>query len=315
VPPSQTTTLPPGTVFGAPDKPVPSPNGDNVFYPRPYRASLNNHDEETGPYRHPPAEATAEDSDVNMEGGAGDHQRYLNRYSSGLPSTNIYGESATMRRRTGVSDPIGQGGCGVYGGGVARCCSRGGSSHQQEAWQGKPSGCSCSGPTNTGLGPSTCTSDLTRERRPSSSNFPDGPPFGEDCPRFRGEGNVEGDLDDSFRPLSRSALSMAPPPMMTPSPGVNDADRWGRDNVNTNNGLTRLENLERMVFGEGFMKGLPDGRNPASKDCTGQREEALKPACNCSGNNNNDNNNNNNNNNNNRCAGVRGCFRRSHDDE
>lgn len=253
---SQTTKLPPGTVFGAPDLPVPSPNGDNVFYPRPYRASLNNHDEETGPY--------------------------LSRYSSGLPSSHLCGESAMMMKNTGVFDDVGQGDCGVYDGGGARSGSRSGPAHQQEPWQGEPSGISCSVTANTGLepSPSTYTGDLNGERWSSSSDFPRRLPPGGDYPRSRGEGNVEGDLDSSFRSLSSPARSMAPLPMMTPSPGVVSAGRWRRDNTNTNNGLTpRMENLERMLFGEGFTKGL--------KDWTGQREGASKSACNCSGNNDN----------------------------
>ncbi|CBJ26109.1 hypothetical protein Esi_0021_0052 [Ectocarpus siliculosus] len=45
---SQTDPLPPGTVFEAPDMPVPSENGDNVLWCGPYHPVLNNHDEETG---------------------------------------------------------------------------------------------------------------------------------------------------------------------------------------------------------------------------------------------------------------------------
>ncbi|CAM9558610.1 unnamed protein product [Ectocarpus sp. 4 AP-2014] len=49
---SQTDPLPPGTVFEAPDMPVPSENGDNVLWCGPYHPVLNNHDEETGRFWH-----------------------------------------------------------------------------------------------------------------------------------------------------------------------------------------------------------------------------------------------------------------------
>lgn len=165
--------------------------------------------------------------------------------------------------------------------------STGGSTQQEDPWQprGLSSRRSCLEGPNTALGPlpfEPGVSDSMGEgmARPSSSGFPGRlAAGGGGCAQSRSQRNEAAELDNSFhgKLLSSLALSssMVPPPVMTPSPGVDAADRWRRDNVSVNNAHLvwrppsvsvalnpRLENLERIVFGEGFSRvsGEP---NPA----------------------------------------------------
>lgn len=115
---SQTSELPPGTVFEANDVPLPAANGSNVFYAKQYTPRLQSHDGESGPFQHSMDAKTTpvprKTSTVMAAGGASHHRGPPeDSYSHGFPSISLRGvgipatTTGVTGNAVGVVTPVG----------------------------------------------------------------------------------------------------------------------------------------------------------------------------------------------------------------
>lgn len=97
---SQTSDLPPGTVFKATDVPLPAANGSNVVYARPYRVKIHTHDEGNGPFQHS-TEATAASVPGERSHHRGPPEDSYPPSLLSVPFRPFCGLPSTMTRTTG----------------------------------------------------------------------------------------------------------------------------------------------------------------------------------------------------------------------